>query len=165
MADGYTIIPAAPGTYGPGGLVIAYEIEEGRYAGASGVFPVYAPEGVQIDAVAAFKADKPADTDYPSLDILRTDKAFKKLSYWRFSDFPHDFIFQIEPGEPVPNDNRVQRVTRDQFALLKKEMTVVELAALWPDEETPEPRPAPTTVRVKPTAPPAPVEDDDDDLI
>lgn len=46
-------------------------------------------------------------------------KSYKSRSFWKYP--LAGAIFQIEGGEPYPKDDRVEKITRDEFAALKKD--------------------------------------------
>lgn len=50
-------------------------------------------------------------------------KTFKLMTSWRFVEDDVDFIFQVPGNQPAPNDPRVERIKRDDFVKLAKDMT------------------------------------------
>lgn len=120
-------VPAAPGTKGPDGrIVVAWVIDNTDTAVA-----VYSPfTSAKAPAPVPAAASAPGD-----LHIERTDKQYAKQSFWRFRDGDTDFIFIAEPGTDTPNDERVQKITRDAFHELKRTMLVRTYADIF-DPET-----------------------------
>jgi hypothetical protein len=118
----FTYIPAAPGLRAPDGrIIVAWRIfDNGDTAEA-----VFAPEMPKRPGVIG--------ADYSELEILRTDRAFKKPSFWRFKDGSHDFLFSLPPDTDVPNDERVRRIPRVVFERLRKELPVVPTERLFDD--------------------------------
>lgn len=104
-------------------------------------------------------ADAPGGTVVrpEDLDVLRTDKGFKKQSFWRF-DGPETepFMFIVDAGDYIPEDARVKKITRTVFEANRASEAVVPYDQLF--------GPAPGKTA---SAEPAPSEDDDagEDLI
>lgn len=109
-------VSAAPGAVdAEGRLIVAWGIDsEGR------AIPVYAPKSLQQ-----------AEPNYLALEIMRTDKGFKKNSYWRFKSGNFDFLFEVSAGDAVPNDERVDRVQAATFKALSKQLPVVPVEKLF----------------------------------
>lgn len=113
-------VPAAAGHRAPDGrVIVAWRIS----AGHSTAEPVYAPD--------MLRQPRSAEKDYSGLDILRTDRGFKKQSFWRFKDALNDFLFTLPPEADVPNDERVNRVPRSVYEKLKKELPAVPADRLF----------------------------------
>jgi hypothetical protein len=118
----FTYIPAAPGLRAPDGrTIVAWRVFDDSDTAEA----VCAPEGPKRPGVVG--------TDYSGLEILRTDRGFKKPSFWRFRDGPHDFLFSLPPDTDVPNDERVRRIPRVVFDRLRKELPVVPTERLFDD--------------------------------
>jgi hypothetical protein len=116
----YSYVPAAHGHRAPDGrTIVAWRI----FDNSDTAEPVYAP--------AMLKRPGGAEKDYSGLEILRTDRGFKKQSFWRFKDSLHDFLFTLPPDTDVPNDERVSRVPRSVYEKLKKEIPVVPADRLF----------------------------------
>ena len=121
-------VPAAPGTKGPDGrTVVAWVIDSTDTAIA-----VYSPfMAAPAKATAApAKAAEPAPVT-GEYGIERTDKQYVKQSFWRFRDAGADFLFIVEPNTDTPRDERVQKITRDEFYELRKSVAVVTYAQLF----------------------------------
>lgn len=121
-------VPAAPGTKGPDGrLVVAWAID-----GTDTAVPIYSPFGAEAAAPAqAPRAAAPAPVLSGEYGIERTDKQYVKQSFWRFRDAGADFLFIVEPNTDTPRDERVQKITRDEFYELRKSVAVVNYASLF----------------------------------
>lgn len=118
-------VPAAPGTKGPDGrTVVAWVIDSTDTAVA-----VYSPF-TAAPSKAPSKAPERAPTT-GEYEIERTDKQYVKQSFWRFRDSGADFLFIVEPNTDTPRDERVQKITRDEFYELRKTVAVVAYAQLF----------------------------------
>lgn len=94
------------------------------------------------DMIAA--GDEPAPTGddaLAALDILFTDRGFKKQSFWRFNGPGHaPFMFVVDAGDYIPEDPRVDKITRADFQKNRPSLAEVPYAALF---GAPQPRSAP----------------------
>jgi hypothetical protein len=137
------VVPAAPGVYGASGYaIVAWKVWMDRDEAS----PVYAPD-------VPTKA-RTAEPDYAGLEVLRTDRCYKKQSFWRFKNAEHDFLFTLPPDTEIPNDERVSRVPGNVYEKMKKELPVVAVERLF-DGSSSEPEPEPE---------PEPYDDDDDGM-
>lgn len=68
------------------------------------------------------------------------EKSFVKNSYWIFREGEIEFLFEIEGGEPLPDDSRVTKSNRRDFLVMKKVTPVADPNGVPEDgEEDPEP--------------------------
>lgn len=112
------------------------------------VDPVYKKVFLDRDEWVEFISNKdsdeaPEDGAVPAaaLGVAFGSKTFVKSSFWIFRDGTHEFIFEVDGGDPLPEDTRVTKTNRKDYATLKKTVTVVSVADLMADaEEDPEPK-------------------------
>ena len=62
---------------------------------------------------------------------------FKCKSFWHYEDDETQFVFEIEGGEPLPDDPRVSKVNRADFTALKKDHGLVPLTRIVNAQEEP----------------------------
>lgn len=80
-------------------------------------------------------AEKSGEIPVASLGVAFGDKTFVKTSFWIFRDGTHEFIFEVDGGEPLPEDTRVTKTNRNDYTLLKKTAKVVSVAELMAETE------------------------------
>jgi hypothetical protein len=125
-------IPAQPGFFvqtadGVMLPVVAFGIEDGGT-----LTPIVCPPDLAGGARLVFPMPTHAKVAPPPKDeppVFGT-KTFIKRSHWRFMDGTSDFLFTVEPGDPLPEDARVSRVSRDRFDELRKITATVDVDAL-----------------------------------
>jgi hypothetical protein len=127
--DGLVTDPAA-------GVVCGSVDEWMKLSGSDGYWkaadPAPAPKAAATPKAPAAPA---AATGAP---ISFGTKTFKTNSYWRLKseDVDHpDSLFQIEGDQPYPDDKRCEKITRDEYAALKKSGAPVIDPHAAPDEE------------------------------
>ena len=111
--------------------------------------PVYNKKANAVEDWLAFVSKKSASVreaeeegtiPAAALGVAFGDKTFVKSSFWIFRDGTHEFIFEVDGGDPLPEDTRVTKTNRKDYATLKKTVTVVSVADLMADAgEDPEP--------------------------
>lgn len=62
--------------------------------------------------------------------VFGKKKPYKGKSFWYFEDEEHQFVFEVEGGEPLPDDPRVSKVNRADFTALKKDHGLVPLTRI-----------------------------------
>jgi hypothetical protein len=78
-------------------------------------------------------ADAPriAANDVGGLNVaFYGSRTYTKTSWWHFKDGDTEFVFALDGGQPMPDDARVKKITRDAFARLKKTVEVIPLDTL-----------------------------------
>lgn len=111
------------------------------------VDPVYKKVFLDRDEWIEFIADKdpgeapedgePGAIPAAALGVAFGSKTFVKSSFWVYKDDDYNFIFEVDGGEPLPDDSRVTKSNRKDYAALKKTLPVVEVAALLGEAEDP----------------------------
>jgi hypothetical protein len=69
--------------------------------------------------------------------VFGKKKPYKGKSFWHFEDEEHQFVFEVEGGEPLPDDPRVSKVNRADFTALKKDHGLVPLTRIVNAQEEP----------------------------
>lgn len=77
------------------------------------------PDGVATAAKDPAPTKPAAAKTAPSGPIVFGTKTYQSKSFWSYPE--QNAIFELEGGVPYPKDDRVQKVTRDQFAALKRD--------------------------------------------
>lgn len=68
------------------------------------------------------------------LDILFTDRGFKKQSFWRFNG-DTEFMFVVDAGDYIPDDPRVDKITRADFQRNRTTVPIQPYAALFVQDQ------------------------------
>jgi hypothetical protein len=76
------------------------------------------PDGVATAAKDPAPTKPAAAKTAPSGVIVFGTKTYQSKSFWSYPE--QNAVFELEGGVPYPKDERVTKVTREQFAALKK---------------------------------------------
>jgi len=160
LEQGYAPFPVVIGTQGRIRGIAIFPPDEGGGTGVrsclTGRFYETVKDWYRVEEDLMSGDDPaPAGNDaLAALDILFTDRGFKKQSFWRFNGPGHaPFMFVVDAGDYIPEDPRVDKITRADFQKNRPSLAEVPYAALF---GAPQPRSAPE-------APPEPEADDYDE--
>lgn len=91
-------------------------------------------EDLAESAAAVVETETKHLTPGAALSINFTDDTFKTKSYWKFDDARS--LFEIEKQTALPADKRCEKVSRDEYAALKKDGYKVIDPHNWPPVQT-----------------------------
>lgn len=99
------------------------------------VKPKDSPGDGRLDLGGSTPISTKAKAETQQVAVIFGTKTYKSKSYWAYSGLL-DGIFEIEGDTPYPNDAHCSKITRDEFAALKKQGTpVVEPVVFDPDAD------------------------------
>lgn len=115
---------------------------EDAWRAAAGRSAPYEPGEIMFDPKpASKKAPKPATKEAPAQELPPASdetsasvarqlsfgkKSLKNNSFWRFTGDPES-VFKIEGGKLLPVSDNVDKITRDKFYEMRKELTEVSI--------------------------------------